>query len=110
MDEPGDWVRCELCGRDVPPEMITRHHLTPRQKGGKAEDRVPLCRLCHKQIHAVFSNKQLAGELARIEALRAAPQLASFLAWVRKQSPGRNIRTRMAVSHPERKRRRQSRR
>src|SRR5436309_46311 len=40
-DSSGDPSRCSLCGRDVPMNLITLHHLTPRQKGGKAEHRTP---------------------------------------------------------------------
>ena len=60
---------CSLCERDVPRELITRHHLRPKQQGGRAEHRTPLCRPCHKQIHAVYSNKTLARSLDRIDLL-----------------------------------------
>jgi len=57
-DTPND--TCRLCDREVPRDLITLHHLRPREKGGKAEDRTPLCRPCHKQLHATFSNATLA--------------------------------------------------
>src|ERR671916_504664 len=85
--------RCELCERDVPSGMITLHHLKPRQKGGKAEPRTPLCKPCHKQLHATFSNNDLDKLYASIESLRAAPSLQPFLKWIRKQKPDRNFRT-----------------
>jgi hypothetical protein len=86
--------------------MITLHHLLPKQKGGKADDRVPLCRPCHKQIHATFGNGQLATTYANLELLRQAPQLQPFLKWIRKQKPGRNFRTVTSHSHPRSKRQR----
>jgi hypothetical protein len=95
---------CSLCDREVPPHLLTLHHLTPKQKGGKAEDRAPMCRPCHKQLHALFSNTQLAREYASLEALKAAPQLAPFLKWIRKQKCDRNFRTVKANSHPRRRR------
>src|SRR6185437_13704976 len=55
-----DHVNCTLCERSVPKRLITLHHLKPRQKGGKAEHRTPLCKPCHKQLHATFSNTDLA--------------------------------------------------
>jgi hypothetical protein len=97
-------ARCSLCERDVPAGMITLHHLRPREKGGKAEHRAPLCRPCHKQLHAVFSNSDLARSLDSIERLRAAPQLQAFLRWIRKQKPDRNFRTVMSDNHPRGKR------
>ena len=97
--------RCSLCEREVLAGMITLHHLRPREKGGRAEHRTPLCRPCHKQLHAVFSNKDLARSLDSIEKLRAEPQLEPFLRWIRKQKPDRNFRTVMSDAHPHGRRR-----
>jgi 5-methylcytosine-specific restriction endonuclease McrA len=47
-----DWQPCSLCERLVPADLITLHHLKPRERGGKAEHRTPLCKPCHKQLHA----------------------------------------------------------
>ena len=97
---------CRLCEREVPRGMITLHHLTPRQKGGKAGDRAPLCKPCHKQLHATFSNTDLAQLYDSVESLRAAAPLQPFLRWIRKQKPGRNFRTVIADAHPHARRRR----
>ena len=59
------WVTCELCLRKVPPQLITQHHLMPKQKGGKAEHKTPLCKPCHKQVHAIFTNRELAKDTPR---------------------------------------------
>ena len=99
-------VACPLCERDMPRWQITLHHLTPREEGGKAEDRTPMCRPCHKQLHALFSNKHLAREYKTIESLRESPELQPFLKWIRKQKPGRNFKTVQANAHPLRSRRR----
>ena len=66
-----------------------------RAIGGKAEHRLPFCRPCHKQIHATFSDKQLAGaSYHTIELLRRASGAGErCLAWIRKQKPDRNFRT-----------------
>src|SRR4051812_15016037 len=88
--------RCGLCGRSVPQRLITLHHLKPKQKGGKAEDRTPLCRPCHKQLHATYSNAGLARVCPTLDALRQAPELQPFLKWIRKQKPDRNFRTIMS--------------
>ena len=98
--------QCSLCEREVPREMITLHHLRPREHGGKPEHRTPLCRPCHKQLHAVFSNKALARFYDSLDRLRAEPTLQPFLNWIRKQKPGRNFRTAMANNHPARRGRR----
>jgi len=103
-EEP--WQSCALCERLVPPAMVTKHHLTPREKGGTADDRTPVCRPCHKQIHAVFGNADLARSYATIAQLRAAPELVTFIKWIQKQQPESNFRTEMSNSHPLQRRRR----
>src|SRR3954452_7441893 len=91
---------CQLCERDVPKHLITLHHLKPRQKGGRAEHRTPLCKPCHKQLHATFSNTGLARRYDSIPALREAIPLQPFLSWIRKQKPDRNFRTVLSEAHP----------
>jgi 5-methylcytosine-specific restriction enzyme A len=98
-------MTCALCAREVPRSLVTLHHLLPKEHGGQAAHRLPFCKPCHKQVHALFSNRQLATELNTLEALRAAPQLATFLAWIRRQRPDRNFRTITATDHPKRRKR-----
>ena len=97
---------CSLCNREVPPSLLTLHHLLPKQKGGRADDRVPLCRPCHKQVHATFANADLARSYATIGSLQAAPLLQPFLRWIRKQNPHRTFRTTTSHAHPHKRRRR----
>ena len=97
---------CHLCGRIVPAHLITLHHLRPKQKGGKADQRVAFCKPCHKQVHATFDNAALARMYSDLQILRSAPQLQPFLNWIRKQKPGRNFRTVTSNSHPRSKRHR----
>lgn len=78
---------CELCGREE--VILTVHHLTPKEMGGTFEPTADLCIPCHKQIHALYTNAELAIRLNTIEALQHDKQIASFLKWVRKQPPSR---------------------
>ena len=104
MSESLDYEFCSLCKRQVPEHLITQHHLKPKQRGGKSEHRTPLCKPCHKQLHATYSNKRLDEELASLDSLRQAPELQPFLTWIRKQKPDRNFRTLMSHGHPHKKR------
>jgi 5-methylcytosine-specific restriction enzyme A len=101
-----NWEQCTLCERLVPPHLITQHHLKPVSRGGKAEHKTPLCKPCHKQLHAVFSNAELDDQLHSLELLRASPRLEGFLKWIRKQKADRNFRTIMSNAHPKKRRRR----
>ena len=52
---------CPLCERPIPPgSKPTRHHLTPRLKGGGKGPAVLMHRICHNAIHARFSEAELA--------------------------------------------------
>ena len=94
-----------LCERQVPPSLITLHHLVPKERGGKAEHRTPMCKPCHKQLHAIFTNRELEQRYASLEALWSAEPLQAFLRWIRKQQAGRTFRTVMAAGRSKRRRR-----
>lgn len=76
-------VICPLCDRPVPQSERDAHHLVPKSRGGA--ETVVLHRICHRQIHALFSLSELERQYRSVEALREAPQLARFLAWVRRK-------------------------
>lgn len=77
--------QCALCEREV--TSVSKHHLVPKSEGGR--ETIDLCGACHKTLHSFFSNRTLATELHTIEALRQEPEIAHYLAWVRKQRGGR---------------------
>ncbi len=82
---------CPLCGRPIPPDVPqSRHHLVPRLKGGARGPTVLLHQVCHKQIHATLSEAELARRYNTVEALRAHPEIARFIAWIRRRPPGFN--------------------
>lgn len=80
---------CPLCGRPIPPDARqSLHHLVPRLKGGARGPTVLLHQICHTEIHASLTEAELAREFSTIEALRAHPRLAGFIAWVARKPPG----------------------
>ncbi|SFZ85333.1 HNH endonuclease [Devosia enhydra] len=87
---------CPLCLRPIPKgARASRHHLVPRLRGGTHKGTVLLHQICHSAIHARFTETELARELADIEALRAHPSMAEFLAWVAGRPPDFHARTRI---------------
>ncbi len=94
--------RCMLCNRVV--RELTQHHLIPRarhrtKRNKRLFDRdvvrqevVLLCHPCHKQIHAVLSEKELERAYHTLEALRAHPEIGRFANWIAKRPDGRNVR------------------
>lgn len=71
---------CPLCGRPIPPAQRDAHHLVPKSKGGRQT--AWMHRICHRQIHAVLTENELARQYATVEALLAHPALQVFVAWV----------------------------
>ncbi|MDG4656711.1 HNH endonuclease [Ectobacillus antri] len=82
---------CELCQRDD--LELTVHHLIPKELGGTFEPTADLCIACHKQIHALYTNQELAVRLHTIAALQADEKISSFLKWIRKQPSSKLVKT-----------------
>jgi len=76
---------CELCKRRG--VNLTEHHLTPREAGGRNLPTALLCTTCHKQIHALFTNKYLALNLNTLDKLESNDKIKKYLTWVEKQPP-----------------------
>lgn len=87
---------CALCDRPVPPTLRDAHHLIPKSRGGDVT--VFMHRACHKQIHALFTETQLARHYPSIQALRAHPEIARFILWVQDKPSDFNPPTRRSRS------------
>ena len=88
---------CPLCGRPIPTQAkSSRHHLTPKLKGGARQPTIRLHQICHSAIHARYTEAEIARHLASPETLRADPELASFVAWVRTKPDDFHAPTRQA--------------
>ena len=72
---------CPLCERVIPRNQRDAHHLVPKSKGGRQTQY--LHRICHRQIHALFNETELARQFCSVDALLAHPDIATFVAWVR---------------------------
>jgi hypothetical protein len=85
---------CPLCERPIPAgARASLHHLVPRLKGGRNGPTVRLHHICHNAIHAAIGEAELARRYASVEALRAHPEIARFIDWVRTRPPGFHART-----------------
>ena len=77
-------------------DRFTVHHLVPKSRDGRLGPTAFLCGICHRQIHALFSEATLANELNSIVNLRANPQVYSYLKWARKQKSAGGFKVRRA--------------
>ena len=72
---------CPLCERNIPHSQRDAHHLIPKSKGGRQSEY--LHRICHRQIHALFTETELAGQFNAVYVLLAHIDILLFAAWVK---------------------------
>ncbi|GGG36145.1 hypothetical protein GCM10011378_10560 [Hymenobacter glacieicola] len=71
-----------MCQREV--QHTSRHHLVPREEGGRHGPTVELCQPCHSTVHLLLTNRDLARRYNTVESLRSAEELQKYLYWVRR--------------------------
>jgi len=81
---------CWLCGRPMG-EVTEWHHPVPKSRGGK--ERQPVHPICHRTIHANFTNSDLEKRYATPVALLAHEEIGRFVAWVANKPPDFNAPT-----------------
>lgn len=80
-EELGD---CPICSRPlVAGPSVDRHHWVPRAEGGR--ERALLHKVCHRVIHRIFDEKELARRYATAAAVRAHPEMRRFIAWIKRR-------------------------
>lgn len=83
--QPAPPPSCPLCEREIPPSQRDEHHLVPKLKGGRETQ--TMHRICHRQIHALFTEAELAQCFNTAEALLEHPEVQRFVTWVKKKPP-----------------------
>lgn len=94
--------KCELCGReDI---ELTRHHLLPKEEGGKEEHVALICSDCHRHIHALYDNKELAVRLYTINSLKDDERISKYLKFIKKQPSSKKVRVKKSLERRSKKR------
>lgn len=83
--------RCWLCGRPLG-RRIEWHHPQPKSRGGRRV--VPVHPICHRTIHASFTNAELDRMTADGIPLSQHPDIARFLGWIAGKPPDFHAPTR----------------
>lgn len=79
-------MKCPLCRREmIPGPSVDEHHLLPKTFKGK--EKVLLHKICHRKIHATFTEKELAKYYFTIERLLENEHIQNFVKWVIKRDP-----------------------
>ncbi|MEZ5693267.1 MAG: HNH endonuclease [Altererythrobacter sp.] len=86
---------CWLCHRPFD-TLIEWHHPVPKSKRGRGT--VPVHPICHKAIHANFTNAQLVRIGEDRDRLLESDALAKFVEWVKDKPPDFHAPTRTGGS------------
>ncbi|WP_312488433.1 HNH endonuclease [Sphingomonas sp.] len=70
---------CALCERPLGVK-VEWHHPVPKSEGGR--ETVPVHPICHRTIHAMLTNAELARDYSDFAVLRAHPDMVRFLRWI----------------------------
>lgn len=77
---------CPLCLRVLDLSSST-HHLVPKLKGGNKGETVELHEICHRKIHSLFDEGEIANYYFTIEKLLDHDEIKKFVKWVSKKPP-----------------------
>ena len=75
---------CWLCARPLG-RRVEWHHTLPKSRGGR--DTVPVHPICHRTIHACFTNLDLERHAEAAIPLDTNPEVARFLRWIANKAP-----------------------
>lgn len=85
-EEPAQTHICPLCSRMMVPGPTTDdHHLIPKSRKGK--ETVKMHVICHRKIHSILTEKEIATKYYTIELLKTHPEIAKFIEWVGSKDP-----------------------
>lgn len=84
--QDGAHALCPLCGRAlIPGPSVDEHHWVPKSEGGRVMSAIH--KVCHRALHARFSERELAETFSTPEAVRQDEEMARFIRWVRRRPP-----------------------
>ena len=82
---------------------VEEHHLVPRTYKGR--ETVFLNAIWHSKIHTVLTERELKDDFHTIEALRAHPDIATFVRWIAGKHPDFHESTATSRALKDRRRR-----
>jgi hypothetical protein len=75
---------CPICGRPmVAGPSVDRHHFIPRSEGGSVA--MPVHRICHRKLHTLWTERELALLYRTPEAIRDHPEIQRFAQWLQRK-------------------------
>jgi 5-methylcytosine-specific restriction endonuclease McrA len=77
-------TKCGLCGRELGTVLVEDHHLIPKTFKGK--ETVAIHKICHRKIHATFTERELQHHYHTLERILEHEEIQKFVKWVAKRS------------------------
>ena len=84
-------MQCWLCDRPIG-TRVEWHHVVPKSRGGR--ETVAVHPICHRTLHALFTNVALARAAGDRAQLQQSPELTRFLGWIAGKPPDFHAPTR----------------
>jgi 5-methylcytosine-specific restriction protein A len=78
-------ITCSICNVEYPKPDTSKHHVMPKLKGGRNGRIEKACGTCHGQIHALFTEKELAS--MTFEELLETGEMRKYIHW-KQRHPG----------------------
>ncbi len=75
---------------------LDRHHFVPKSQGGDPNAWQWVHRVCHRKLHSLFTDRELAEHYASPQAIHAHPDMAAFIRWIRRKPAEYYTRSRTA--------------
>lgn len=94
---------CPICLHDYPDGDLQKHHLIPKSRGGTEKNR--LCCHCHRQIHALYSEKELELYFNTLDLFLSSSRLRKWIKWIRKRRPESKLKTKDSKSRKKKRKR-----
>lgn len=77
---------CPICQRQMWKDVfVDRHHFYPKCLGGRDTEWTHM--VCHRKLHATFTEKELGKHYYTPELIRTHPEIVKFIEWISTKDP-----------------------
>jgi hypothetical protein len=87
--------KCGFCNREA--QLLYKHHVVPKVKGGLHGETIDCCETCSKQVHMLFTESEL--KTMTLEQLNNKPEWKSYLKWISTRNREFSVKMSSRVKH-----------
>ena len=80
---------CQICKRNIPDELMEKHHLVPKCRKGR--ETTSVCISCGDAIHQFCTPKELEKKYNTLEKLLAHEKIQNWIVWISKKKPDHSV-------------------